>query len=344
QGNQRVKALDLSSKGLKGTIAKEVGNLSFLISLDIINNNFQGHIPDDLGHLCQLHGLYMQLNELSGQIPESSGFLNGIQELFLYNNSLTGPIPPAIFNISSFQEKYQLVFLSVLKSSFLLYHTTNLRVQFLEKLGNLSRLEQLYLGSNNLTGSLPHDICKKTRRLEILYLFVNQLGGQIPSSISGCRSLRQLSLTYNNISDVIPTEIGNMSALQSLHLGSNNLTGWELPFNFFSISSLTHISLGINQFSGNLPKDICFRHPNLEYLEYLELQSNQICGNIPSRLSLCSALYDIALSTNYLTGTFKLPPISNTYSIAQVGKSVFDNLCSEFSLEGYHLKLGTSQE
>ncbi|KAL3509213.1 hypothetical protein ACH5RR_028614 [Cinchona calisaya] len=186
---------------------------------------------------------------------------------------------------------------------------------------------------------------------------LNELTGQIPESSGFLNGIQELFLYNNSLTGPIPPAIFNISSFQRCHsslnrehVSSSVTTSWfkqlnrELPFNFFSISSLTHISLGINRFSGNLPKDICFRPPNLEYLEYLELQSNQIYGNIPSRLSLCSALYDIALSTNYLTGTFKLPPISNTYSIAQVGKSVFDNLCSEFSLEAYHLKLGTSQE
>ncbi|KAL3509150.1 hypothetical protein ACH5RR_028551 [Cinchona calisaya] len=76
-----------------------------------------------------------------------------------------------------------------------------------------------------------------------------------------------------------------MYALQSLYLGSNNLTG-ELPFNFFNISSLTHISLGINRFSA--PYDIA-------------LSINYLTGDIPAEIGNITGFQYLYLSNINLT-------------------------------------------
>ena len=48
---QRVSAINLSNMGLEGTIAPQVGNLSFLISLDLSNNCFYASLPKDIGKI-----------------------------------------------------------------------------------------------------------------------------------------------------------------------------------------------------------------------------------------------------------------------------------------------------
>ena len=48
---QRVSAINLSNMGLEGTIAPQVGNLSFLVSLDLSNNYFHGSLPKDIGKI-----------------------------------------------------------------------------------------------------------------------------------------------------------------------------------------------------------------------------------------------------------------------------------------------------
>ena len=46
-----VSAINLSNMGLKGTIAPQVGNLSFLISLDLSNNYFHASLPKEIGKI-----------------------------------------------------------------------------------------------------------------------------------------------------------------------------------------------------------------------------------------------------------------------------------------------------
>lgn len=46
--HQRVTSLNISNLGLIGSIPRELGNLSFLVSLDNSGNQFQGNLPSKL--------------------------------------------------------------------------------------------------------------------------------------------------------------------------------------------------------------------------------------------------------------------------------------------------------
>ncbi|KAL2490817.1 LRRNT 2 domain-containing protein [Abeliophyllum distichum] len=171
--------------GLGGTIAKEVGGLSFLRSLVISNNNLRGFIPDQMGKLSQLREIEMHYNELNSIIPTSLGFFENLQKLNLSHNMLIGEIPHTILNLSS--------------------------------------LVEISFGNNSLSGSLPTDICYSLPKLEMLRISGNQISGNIPRSLGRCLNLKLLSLSYNNFAGSIPMEIGNLSKLQILYLGGNNL-------------------------------------------------------------------------------------------------------------------------
>ncbi|KAL2490822.1 LRR receptor-like serine/threonine-protein kinase EFR [Abeliophyllum distichum] len=158
--HQRVRGLNLANMGLGGTIAKEIGGLSFLRSLVISNNNFRGFIPDEMGKLSQLREIEMQYNELNGSIPTSLRFLENLQKLNLSHNMLIGEIPHRILNLSS--------------------------------------LVEISFGNNSLSGSLPTDICYNLPKLETLRISVNQISGNIPPSLGRCNNLKLLSLSYNN--------------------------------------------------------------------------------------------------------------------------------------------------
>lgn len=82
--HQRVTGINVSNMSLEGTIAKEIGKLTFLKSLDISNNSFHDFIPDEIGNISRLREIKMQYNELNGQIPSSFGFLKNLQKLSLW--------------------------------------------------------------------------------------------------------------------------------------------------------------------------------------------------------------------------------------------------------------------
>ena len=116
----RVAKLQLSGKGLSGSVPVELGNLPNLTLLNLRNNELSGSIRVELGNLSNLTELYLDSNNLTGSIPPELGNLANLTLLYLFNNGLTGPIPA--------------------------------------ELGDLPSLLELYLADNNLTGSIPPEL------------------------------------------------------------------------------------------------------------------------------------------------------------------------------------------
>ncbi|KAL0427260.1 UNVERIFIED_CONTAM: Receptor kinase-like protein Xa21 [Sesamum latifolium] len=299
----RVTSLRLLSAGLGGTIAKEIGNLSFLVFLEFGNNSFHGDVPEEIGFLHRLRNLSLQYNKLTGPIPRSFGSLARLQILDLSNNNLVGTIPFSIFNISS---------LRVIDFNDNQLHGT----LPMDICGNLPRLQALSASSNQLGGELP-SVSKCTQAiyislsrnqftgripeeignapvLQVLTLRQNRLVGTIPPSLGNLSNLEMIDLGVNNLQGSIPTELGHLSNLQELYLSFDNLSG-EIPMSIFNISTLQVLALTGNSLSGRLPTDMAVRLPNLQGVF---LGSNQLTGPIPSSISNGSVLSAIDLGYN----------------------------------------------
>ena len=91
-------------------------------------------------------------------------------------------------------------------------------------LGDLEKLEWLYLYGNRLTGTIPAAL-GSLGELEILYLQDNQLTGSIPPEFGALSSLGWLGLHNNQLSGPIPVELTTLPALQDLYFENNALTG-----------------------------------------------------------------------------------------------------------------------
>ncbi|ESQ49454.1 hypothetical protein EUTSA_v10020522mg [Eutrema salsugineum] len=88
----RIVALNLTSMGLSGSLATEVGKLTGLSSIWLGNNSLSGSIPD-LSSLKLLESVHLEDNRFSGTIPPFFGGVPHLRELYLQNNNLTGQIP-----------------------------------------------------------------------------------------------------------------------------------------------------------------------------------------------------------------------------------------------------------
>lgn len=100
---ERVIAINLSNMGLEGTIAKEIGNLSFLRFVDISNNTINGLIPGEIAKLRRLRVLNLSNNYLSGDIPTSLSACVELKVFDLSHNHFSGSFLSGFWNWSQLQ-------------------------------------------------------------------------------------------------------------------------------------------------------------------------------------------------------------------------------------------------
>ncbi|XP_030458832.2 receptor kinase-like protein Xa21 [Syzygium oleosum] len=304
---QRVTALDFSYMGLRGRLSPYLGNLSFLASLDVRNNSFYGTILTEIGCLRRLKKLILQSNQFEGNIPPNLALCQNLEVMSLAMNRLTGGIPR---KFGAFPKLRQL-FLSF----------NDLRGQFPSFLGNISTLQVIGLNTasltgsipptffnrsltmvdlnhNDLSGSLPSDLCSRWPNIQWLSLSENKFSGQLPETLTQCKELLMLSLSYNRFQGSIPRDMDSLQKLQELYLGVNNLTG-TIPRNIGNMSSLHMLDLGFNYIGGDIPSEIS----KLVNLNFMSLQRNLLTGEVPREVFNISSLQVLALTDNSFSGS-----------------------------------------
>ncbi|ERN14804.1 hypothetical protein AMTR_s00032p00079260 [Amborella trichopoda] len=203
--------LSFAANMLSGTIPKELGNLRDLLSLRFSSNNFSGVLPPDLGNLVKLEQIYIDSAGVSGEIPSTLSKLqnlkyvwasdNGfpgkipdfignwtnLQTLKLQGNSFEGPIPSSFANLTSLMDlriselsngSSSLDFIKNMKNLTILVLRNNMiSGNISSEIVDFAQLRHLFLGNNNLSGSLPQ---QKSSSLSTIDLSYNQLAGSFP--------------------------------------------------------------------------------------------------------------------------------------------------------------------
>ncbi len=146
----RVVALDLTTSGLSGQIAPELGQLSALQSLHLYGNELTGRIPEELSRLGNLTILDLGGNRLTGEIPSQLGDMATLTWMDVSFNELSGPIP--------------------------------------DELSNLDRLEWLVIAGNELTGPITGKL-DDLIKLEYLSIYETGLTGCLPDRLKGVDGL-----------------------------------------------------------------------------------------------------------------------------------------------------------
>ena len=175
--------------------------------------------------------------------------------------------------------------------------TNNLRGTLPPELGNLRHLHKLGLLSNEgLSGSIPPELAN-LEQLQFLWLIDNSLSGPIPPELGNLEKLRDLSLNDNSLSGPIPPELGSLEQMQALWLHGNSLSGL-IPPELGNLQQLEELLLGDNSLSGPIPPEL----GNLAQLQVLTMSSNPFGGHIPPELGELSQLRVLELACNNLTG------------------------------------------
>ncbi len=276
--NGHVVAIKLSWMGDGGTLP-DLSALTHLEELVLNMMKITGSIPN-LSTLRKLRVLSLYRNELTGSIPTLVGMVN-LEDVILDENQLTGSIPDLTHlpNLKRFRVwKNQLtgsipnlIDLPKLESLVL---KENQLTGTIPNLDGLTKLQTFDLSANQFTGNIP-DLTDLIN-LQRLALDGNQLTGMIPD-LTTLVNLESFSLAHNQLNGPIPPELGTLTNLRHLYLSHNQLIG-TIP-NLMLLSHLDAFQVDHNQLTGPLP-EFGFS----EYLFFIGVQNNQLCGEIPSSL------------------------------------------------------------
>ncbi|XP_074279763.1 uncharacterized protein LOC141605038 [Silene latifolia] len=304
--HKRVTLLDLSSRGLAGTISPFIGNLSFLKILNLYNNSLYGEIPTQLGHLIRLNELRLYNNTLIGEIPANISRCVNLRVFYLANNKLEGKLPTglgALSKLTDFRVKIN-----------------HLKGSFFDIIQNLTSLVTIIADENSFTGTIPSSI-GRMQNLTNLEVAANQLSGTLPTSLFNISSLQMLDFAVNQLHGELPADVGvNIPRLTWFNLVENNFTG-IIPITIQNLTILEFIAFGYNNFVGNVPSYF----GNFHNLNYLSLGGNFIEGDINfiDTLVNCSHLSVLHLGTNHISGILpkSIANLSTSLEILDIGNT-----------------------
>ncbi|XVF61435.1 hypothetical protein PTKIN_Ptkin08bG0129200 [Pterospermum kingtungense] len=281
-----LRALYLAGNYLNGSLTSQaLSPCSHLQELNLYGNLFTGELPDFPSE-NNLEVLQLSNNNFTGDIPLSFGWLQSLKVLSLGGNLLNGKIPSFLGNLTELTHLELL--LNPFKPSPLPY-----------EIGNLSKLEVLWMTKSNLVGEIPVSIGNLVS-LKNLDLSNNFLSGKIPESLSMSKNLVQIELYQNQLSSELPDGLSNLTALLRIDVSQNNLTG-KLSKKFAALP-LESLNLNDNFFTGEIPQVLATN----QNLKQLKLFNNSFTGKLPANLGKFSLLEDFDVSTNNFNGV--LPP------------------------------------
>lgn len=257
-----------------------------VVKIDLTDNLLRGVLPPEVGLMTGLQQLILVSNWIGGTLPNELGNLNELVTLDLYDNLLTATLPD---------------------------------------FSTLTQLAELYIGSNEFSGTIP-DSWQGMTSLEYLWLDDLSLTGTIPSFIFDLPALVVLKMSNSGVNGAIPSNVGDLGQITYLNLAGNALSGGlpdsvaDLPLdtlildenpNLFdvdggvfpsfllNVSTLQELSLSNTGLRGPLPNFIVTTFPNL--IE-LDLSKNSFTGSIPLVIAWARKLEVILLNDNDLEG------------------------------------------
>ncbi|KDP30217.1 hypothetical protein JCGZ_16999 [Jatropha curcas] len=177
--------------------------------------------------------------------------------------------------------------------------TTNGRCSsLLQSLGAFPYLKILSLRENDFKGKIFAQESHDMYILEELILDDSSLSEISLQSLGALPSLKFLSLSF--LENTLPAQgLPNFKSLETLQMDYSSSSNDILQV-IAKVTSLKDLSLSNCGLNGTMPvaSGIC----ELKHLQFLDMSSNDLNGNIPNSLSNCSLLELLAISDNHLSG------------------------------------------
>ena len=240
-----------------------------MLRLDFSGNHLEVPPPNGYGIVIKsLEVIDLSNNRLKGEVSKSFMNVCTLRSLNLKENNFTEDLQSIVHNFSS----------GCVRNS----------------------LQELYLISNGITGTLP-DLSAFTS-LKTLDLSNNKLSGKILEGVSLPFQLENLSITSNSLEGGIPKSFWmNACKLKSLVLFNNSFSG-ELQVIIHQLSkcstySLQQLDLRSNQINGTLPDLSIF-----SFLEIFDISENRLNGKIFEDIRFPTKLRILGMDSNSLSG------------------------------------------
>lgn len=170
----------------------------------------------------------------------------------------------------------------------------------------------IYLGNNNLNGTVPFTQLLLLEGLEKLYMHDNPC--EYPDEIDAAAvggsfiesQLSEVDLSnteVHHLDGIFGVDGGpvtvDMYNLRDLYLINSHLGDDGFPEVIFTFGDLVKLYMDDNHLSGTLPSEL----QNLDRLQHLSFGGNDITGTIPAWLSTFERMRHLDLAENILTGT-----------------------------------------
>ncbi|KAG7970142.1 hypothetical protein I3843_07G067200 [Carya illinoinensis] len=218
--------------------------------------------------------------------------LSKLEELWLDYIPFNGSLLPSLGKIATLK---MLSLCGIMEWD---YEANN--IQGFERLSSLSKLEELYLDSNDFNDSILPSL-GKIASLKKLSLIANKFGGSWVPNKCELKNLPELDLRDNNFEGRLPSCLTNMTELQVLNLAFHNFNGSIS----YSLSCLIKIFMSNNNTLVDETKSqsctLCFQ---LKVLSLSISLARRPTRTIPKFLHYQYKLQAIDLSHNNLGGLF----------------------------------------